>query len=124
MDLLQLSTYTEEAQRQILWQCLGIPHREHGREAPSLPSPAVQLSASRGQEQGGCCMGWKDQEHHREKRGAHLYVGECVNAQEQLFYWNKSLGKITYSFPFDYCDLANNTNLSKLYMQSCRIQNT
>ena len=35
---------------------------------------AVQLSASRGQEQAGRCMGWKDKEHRREKQGVQLYV--------------------------------------------------
>lgn len=36
--------------------------------------PAIQLSASRGQEQARCCMGWKDKEHRGEKRG----VQQCV----------------------------------------------
>jgi len=65
---------------------LEILHREHGREAPSLPSPAVQLSASRGQEQEGCCMGWKDREHHREKRWGASMLEVYVNAEEESFY--------------------------------------
>jgi len=73
IDLLESSRLERRSSGRCC-DCSEIPHREHGREAPSLPSPAVQLSASRGQEQDGCSMGWKDKEHHREKQGVHLYV--------------------------------------------------
>lgn len=54
----------------------------------SLLSPAVQLRASRGQEQAGRCMGWKDKEHHREKRGVQLCVEYVWTVN--LNGWNKS----------------------------------
>lgn len=57
-------------------------------EHPACPGGlAVQHHASRGQEQAGCCMGWKDKEHRREKkRGVQLVHGVYVNAEAELSY--------------------------------------
>lgn len=55
-------------------------------EATSLSSPAVQLIASRGQEQARCCMGWKDKEHRRKKARGATERGVCVNAMAGLPY--------------------------------------
>lgn len=67
-------------------QCLEIFHHEHGREATSLPSPAVPLGASRGQEQARRCMGWKDKEHRREKQKGATVHGVYVNTEAESSY--------------------------------------
>lgn len=96
---------------------MDIFHHELSRDAPSLLSPVVQVSASRGQEQAGRCMGWKDRSTTEISKG-------CKFGRIILLKYDFRLITTTYSFSFLYSRVVVTSVCTCAKMGNSRIQNT